>query len=505
MPDPRQIFWLFIALSVPVWLLLIRRERWLVFWICFTVTINLFDTTIGVNLLATRLAGLLLLPITVQIVPVVSRTRSGRALLLLFFYSALLGLIFGYLIPWPAGGYDRAFNQTAAGRASIYMIRLTADFSVALFVARWVAHTRRLDLVIRYLLIGTTVAALGSVIQQITQVDMYFWLTGLSRDLSAIGRTRGLNYEPRGLGLILAHGMLLLILLYVQRRSLKTVGLFGLHAVAFIFTASTSAAVALAAGLGVFVLSNLKKRSFYSALMRFALVGSLLVVALVAAESTGVTSWSSNLRTRLSTEYRQDSLPATWIEAVAYRLDFFDGPPLIFLGSHPLYLFTGTGPGLISLPATAYLPPLSIYSWLTGTGLNNVPTMGGMLELSNTGLIGLALWLVFVYAALRAFRSLMLAHPQERHKWELGRNACMLAAVLYTLQASTASSIWAIFIGLGLGADWLATQERYIQRKQRIIEELSHDGSIATLDFRYHPDTQSGSTTRTGFGTPNSG
>lgn len=490
MPDLRQIFWLLIALVVPTALILTRRDRWLVFWICFTVGINLFDTTIGVNLLATRLTGLLLLPITVRTIPGVLQTRAGRALLALFCYTACLGLIFGYLLPWPSGGYERAFNQTAGGRATIYMIRLTADFSVALFIARWVVRARRVDLTIRYLLVGTTIAALGGIVQQITQVDVYYALTGLSRDLSLIGRTRGLNYEPRGLGLVLAHGLLLLVLLYMQRRSWKLVGVFAIHAVAFIFAGSTSAVVALVGGLAAFAWLYLKRRRFYAVLARLVAMGVLLAVVVVGTEVTGFTSWTYNLHLRLSTDYRQDAVPENWVEAVAFRLDFLDGPPLIFLASSPLYLLIGTGPGLISLPATAYLPPLAIYDWLREAGLNSVPTLGALLELSNTGLVGLTLWLVLGLSALRAFRSLSLVHPTERDAWQLGRNTCIVAAVLYFIQSSPASTIWAVFIGLGLGAAQLSWQERCIQGKQETMVESSHDGFISSPDFGHHPDTQ---------------
>jgi len=86
MPDPRQILCLAVALFLPAYLILTRKKRSLLAWICFTIGMQLFDTRIITNMPAARIAGLLLLPQTVQFLPKILRTRPGKLLVIYFSY-----------------------------------------------------------------------------------------------------------------------------------------------------------------------------------------------------------------------------------------------------------------------------------------------------------------------------------------------------------------------------------------------------------------------------------
>ncbi len=445
MLDPRQIVLLVTALVVPGALIVMRRDRLLLAWICLTVCVDIFNAQLLVNLPAARLTGLLLLPQTVALLLPITRTRPGTALVLEYLYLVLLGLAFGFLVPWPSGGLSRAFNQVASGRAVIYLIRSAGDLGVAFFVARYVASRRRVGDVIRFVLVGTSVACYAALLELLTRLDLYDLITGL-RPMSLPLRMRGFNYEPRGLGLLAAHGLLLAVLWYSRRPSFKAAGLVLLHAVALALAASTSAAVAVAVGgVALFIVS----RPTRLVLIGLGATAGLAVALLLETRSGYLDSYIENARVRL-TVGRIDRRPETPIENLAFRMDIFDGPAVLFLASNPAFLVFGTGPGLVSLPATAYVPPSPDFAWASEEGINVAPTTGIVLELANAGLIGLTLWLTVVVSALRAFRRVVEDQDEQEPAWSIGRGAFAAAAAMYLAQASAVSAIWPVFVGTGL-------------------------------------------------------
>ena len=73
----------------------------------------------------------------------------------------------------------RSFNQLPLGRTVIYLIRRTADISIAFFVAEQVIRTKRPDLVLKYVMIGTSIAAISGMAEILTGIDLYGAITGL--------------------------------------------------------------------------------------------------------------------------------------------------------------------------------------------------------------------------------------------------------------------------------------------------------------------------------------
>lgn len=448
MPDVRQQILLSVAILIPAVLILLRRDRLLLVWICLTVGINIFDARLAVNFPAARLTGLLLIPRTLHYLPRMARSPAGRATLIHFAYLGILAFIFGYLLPWPADSFTRRFNQLPPGRAAIYMIRTLADMSIAFFVAMWVVRKRTPAAVLKGLIVATSVAAIGGIMEVLTGVDIYGSLTGVA-PLSVDYRVRGFTYEPRGLGLVAAHGFLISVVLWSRRRTWSNRGLAALHGAAILIAGSTSAAVALAFGSGgLFLLDRRTRRILLGTLLAAMIAG-----AVVGTRSGYLNTFIANATVRLTAErfeFDRDNL----LEDVALRMDVFDGPALLLLAAEPTYLIFGTGPGLIPIPATRFLPVSPEYSWLAETGINTPPTSGLLLELSNAGLIGIALWIVLVRSSLRAFQRLSAAAPAA-HWWGAARSAFAVAAALYLVQASPLSAIWAVFAGCGIGASCL--------------------------------------------------
>jgi hypothetical protein len=446
--DPRQLVLLAIALLISAYLIITRHDRWLLAWVCFTISIHLFDTTLITNLPAARLVGLLLIPRTIQLIPVVARTIPGRALIIQYGYLVVLGVLFGFIFPWSDGGIERMVNQMAPGRALIYLIRTAVDISLAFFIAEQIIKLKRPDIIVKYFLFGTSVAALGGILEYVTNFDWYGTITGLN-PYNYEFRMRGFNFEPRGLGLIAVYGLLLSLVLYSRRHSWRLLALIGLHAVALFLAGSTSAIIVFAtAAMALFAFD----RRCRGTMLILLVLAVLAFGGLVGSQSMYFLTFEENAQSRLTTDHRGQT--ETLIEDIALRLDVLDGPPLLFLVSNPWYVLFGAGPGLIPLPAHAYISDFPYLKEIREKGVNSPPMIGGLLELSNAGIIGLMLWIIICISSLKAFNHLAERGKPEDGAWSIGRSTFILVVAGSLVQTSV-SSIWPVFMGSGIGAAYL--------------------------------------------------
>jgi hypothetical protein len=432
-----------------------RREDLLVKWICLTIAVDVFDPHIIINLPAARLTGLFLLPSSIAALPAVRQSRAGRALCLYLIYLACMGLIFGFIFPWSSEGFDRLPSQMAQGRAIIYLIRRTADVSLAFFLARYLWKTKDPDQLMRWFVGGTSIAALGGILQWLTQIDLYSLLTGA--DLMVLeARVRGFDYEPRGLGLVACHGFLFALLFYSRSRSFRWLALVLLHAVALFVSVSTSGLFALGAGFVALVLIDAPCRKVvFAPILAILVLSGVLVVSGVAANF--MNSWSSNVGLRL--EEKQGSASESALEDVALRLDIFDASALMLFAARPALLLTGVGPGLAGLASTDYLPAANVFEWVfdQGAGVNSPPQMGLLREACDVGIVGLVLGIIFLSASDRALSILSSGVGPIAQSWRIARAAFWTATAIYLVQASPLSASLSVFLGVGLAATWLAT------------------------------------------------
>lgn len=461
--EPRQLFLFAVALFVPLYLIVMHSERWLLAWVCVTAGINIFDTTIFVNMVAGRIVGLLLIPQALRSLPLMIRVKPAQAVVVGYVYLILTGVVFGFLSPWSDGGLIRAFNQIAPGRTVIYLGRTAADISISFFIARQVIKRKCTDEVVRFLLFGTSIAALGGILEFASAADLYNIITGLSPFQDEF-RVRGFNYEPRGLGLMVVYGFTLAILIWSRRRTWTISGLAVLHAAALFMTSSTSALVALGAGVFGFNLFDKRARKATAGVL---LLSTLFCGCLAVSGNSYIAYFIEHSRLRLSGE-RSDMPSPNLIQNLANRMEIFDGPALLFLASNPSYLLSGTGPGLVHLPATAYVSQNALSAWTIDTGINSIPTMGLLLEVSNMGVIGLLLWLIICVSSFHAFSRLARYHPDEREKWLTMRAAFTIGAAIYSVQTSPYSMIWPIFVGTGIAAAHLVRTEKCHRKKASV-------------------------------------
>jgi hypothetical protein len=160
---------------------------------------------------------------------------------------------------------------------------------------------------------------------------------------------------------------------------------------------------------------------------------------------------------RLDPEYKLSGIsPGNLGQEIAFRLDVFDACALLFLLDQPLYALLGAGPGMVSLPASYYVPPgVYSYIWTPEVGVNSLPFHGLLLEVSNGGALGLVLWLAQIYFCWGAllFLHLRYAGSGEKSEWTFAYALFIVGAAFYVVQVSS-SPVWSVFLAVG----WVATK-----------------------------------------------
>jgi len=442
-----------IAVFVPLSLLVTNRHKLLLAWVCITMSVHVFDTTVFTNLAAPRVVGLLYLPIWIGRLPAWLRLLPVRAHVTNMVYILFLAVIFGYMLPWPDTTGSRPFSLTAPGRAMVYPVRMIADFSLAVFIAGQLGKPSMLRFAVGMIIAGATISASFALVWLfVPQLDAYYSITGL-RPLGGISlvRARGLSYEPRGLGMACAFGISFLLALPGRMSSRRAFALIA-NLVAFLAAFSSSAIALLGAGLGTAWLVGHGRA-------RLRLVGAILL--LLGAAVVGVLAFPSRSDVAVATigahfdgSRLGGARPGGLVERVAYALDSFDASTLLFLADNPQYAVVGTGPAMVMLPATEYLPP-GLFSAMYGAdGINGLPTHGLLLEIANSGIVGLLTWMVQAvacWAALSAMTRGLLGQPGS-NDWELGRLVYAISVGFYLIQVSITSPYWSFTLGVGWAA-----------------------------------------------------
>ncbi|MDQ3009397.1 MAG: hypothetical protein M3X11_01635, partial [Acidobacteriota bacterium] len=411
------------------------------------------------NLPTGRIVGLLYLPVAFTQAREWLRLRPAKAWAVNYVYLIVLGGLFGLLLPWPDITMMRPFTLAAQGRSLIYSARLLTDISLVIFVANQLRQPGMLYYVGKAMAIGSTITALAGAAYLVAKVDLYFPLTGIGEQAVMIDRARGLSIEPRSLGLSCAYGIMILLL---GRGKLFTTWpvLVLINLVALLITYSASSYVLLGAGvLTACVFFSNKERGVVIALMLLAV---MLLVGAVIYMPDRVQYAMDTLQFRLDPNYKLSGIPpGNFGQEIAYRLDVFDACALLFLLDQPLYALIGAGPGLVSLPASYYVPQ-GIYSfiWTSEIGINSLPFHGLLLEASNSGLLGLVLWFVQVFSCWGALRYLnnKAARSDEKQEWTFAYALFIIGVVFYTVQVSS-SPVWSIFLGIGWMAAKLAAEK----------------------------------------------
>lgn len=456
--DSRQIVLLLIATIVPFILLRTKRRQLLLTWVCFTFSVQVFDTVTLTNLPAGRIVGLLYLPQAISQIREWAKLPPVKAWLVSYGWLLILGLAFGFIWIWPDTTYTRPFTLTAPGRTIIYSARLLADLSLAIFFAEEILRGGALLRIGRALVFGSTLSAIVGSFQFVTKIDLYYILTGLGEQVLYLGRPRGLVGEPRALGLACAYGVMILLIGRAKISYLWPVLLF-VNLISLLNTYSASSLALFVVGIAVsWLFFSNRERLIVAGVVCVALTLVFLTYVFLPEQFQFAIE---TLRLRFDPSVKLAGVPpGTFGQEIAYRLDVFDACAMLFLLDQPLYALIGTGPGLVSLPASDYVPP-GLYSliWTPELGINSPPYHGILLEIANGGLLGIGLWIVQVASCLAALRFLSKRSNSNSSRlsddWQFGYAMFLIGAVFYMVQVSY-TPLWCVFLGIG----WVAVKLR---------------------------------------------
>jgi hypothetical protein len=231
----------------------------------------------------------------------------------------------------------------------------------------------------------------------------------------------------------------------------KTIALLLLHAVALTLTTSTLGLMLLL--IGTMTLLLVTRR--LDVLAAIALVGGVAFVAISAwFGDSPFAMWAQYTGERVAV--RQEVIGSSGFEdSLVQSLEIFDASALNFLFHRPEHFVFGAGPGMVSLPASDYIPPGGA-QLIFGDRIDSIPFMGVLRAISDSGFVGLGLWLLNVLALIHALRRCEMAFPKDR-SWTNSRVYFLVFAVLYLVQTRPA---WYVWLGVGLAA---ALQERELE------------------------------------------
>lgn len=452
--NSRELVLLSVAVSVPLVLFLLKRQRLLLGWVCLTLFVQLFDTNIITNLPAGRIVGLIYLPHAIVALRIWIKLSPVKAWMVNYLYLVVLAIVLGWVFPWPDTTMLRPFSLTAQGRSLIYTVRLLSDLSLAIFIADQLRSLDAYLMVARAMILGATVSSLFAMLYMFTGFDLAVAVNGFENEALLAGRAHGLSGEPRDFGLACAYGIMFLLVGKEKLFRLWPI-MLAINLIGMIGSSSTSAVALLAGGLttGWF---------FFSNRTRGAILSLLLIAALVTVTTYVFfrNQFDITLRTieaRLDPDVKLAGIPpGTFGQEVAYRLDVFDASAMLFMLDQPFYVLVGTGPGLVSLPASLYIPP-GLYSaiWTPEVGINNPPFHGILLEIANSGLVGLALWIFQLIVCWKALRWMAgnAKTINEKEQWDIMWGIFIIGSVLYLIQVSI-SPVWSVILAIG----WAATR-----------------------------------------------
>ncbi len=469
--NPLQLLFLF-SFIVPLYCLITRRDNWLIAWIAFSATIEIFNNLSFVTLSSTKIAGIFLIPYALKHIHKIIQITPGKIWLGIFGLLVTLGLIYGYISPWPDYSESRGLRQLPQGRSVLYLGSYFLEMMVIIFLATKLNTERNFKFLIWGLIAGGIACTTGILIERFFHLDLYYLFTGYdARDISY--RSRGFNYEPRGAGYT-AIITLFTVLVTKMQFKYRVVLICSIYP-AFYFSASVSSAIIIILVSVVMMCAYLWYRKQLKG-QALAFAQGLAIVAIITLlTNTPFNSIKYKITEQLATinkttneEAIAETAPATsntpapakkniWATVAgeksrAYitggitdvnfpsqylflkRFEVFDAAAIDFFIENPRHLIFGTGPGLISLAASEKRL------------INSLPHIGVLREISNYGLVGFSLWLTLLI--MFTYRLISNAIKDPDTNMNIERLSLFAIIILcYGLQAKI-FYIFAIAIGL---------------------------------------------------------
>ena len=382
-----------IVLILVIALVLLKKHNYLLILTILALCNDLFTINIGPSISVSQIVGLASLVFTIPFYfsGLFSLRGIFNILVTEYLYLIIIGLVFGFLIPWESYfDFTRSWTQQAQGRTIVSIIRLFSEICLMLYIVYALATNKvTLNWLVHVLAIIMSITVLIAIIDYGLGHRLKNSLFLFDRNLS--NRFTAFNGEPRAFGRALVYSLAILIPTYKTKYSCsKHVVYLLIAALGVLLSRSVSSMVLLILMVLVYSFFNFKKT--------YKPISLAAIILVITLTSTNIIIDSSTINKFYkvldgSTEY----IPASDLimnEPTFFRrLEVFDRAAANFLYHNPLYFFIGVGPNLISIPASQYITDYAraIY----GETINSVPHMGILNILSRSGLIGVSFILLF--------------------------------------------------------------------------------------------------------------
>ena len=265
-----------------------------------------------------------------------------------------------------------------------------------------------------------------------------FLFSDTARDI--FSRFTGLNGEPRAFGKTCSLAALFLISFLPKFNKDKKILGIVLSFIGIVISFSASAYIATVIWVSVLVASILfinKKRIKY--LIVFFPI-ALFVVFYLNSNSFYMSETSKKMEKVVSIVDSGNNFYFEKIDSkepkILSHFEVFDRAALNFLYRNPFYGLIGTGPNLISIPASPYLTRAAFAIY--GDRIDSTPHAFFVNILARSGIIGLFLWLLF---CRRFTKSIDASNKDQK----------MFFVTLFIFNLVVSSNLFYFFIGVLLG------------------------------------------------------
>jgi hypothetical protein len=354
---------------------------------------NLLNASFGFKIPFHLFISLILFPYVLYNINAIPSKYKNlvNPILIEFVYLILLAIIFGFIIPWEYNEFDRTWTQRALGRSFIQILRMLSEFSLLFLILLWLNKNK---ITVKFLLNTTSIIIITSVIFAI--IDTLFFhgilkvaLLSTARD-DLGNRFVGLNAEPREFGQVCSFVSLLLVCFAkFHKNKLTRYGIIlSFIGVLISFSASTYLLTIVWLFIYLLITKKYKKIAYVSV---FIILSYFSLIQIDFFKDNTLSKIEFVLNSDIESIDKEKV--KTDEPDIFTKFEIFDRAALNFLHSEPLYLIIGTGPNLISIPASKYLNSAarSIY----GDTINSVPHSFLVNLISRSGVLGFCLWLYF--------------------------------------------------------------------------------------------------------------
>ncbi|ODS88830.1 MAG: hypothetical protein ABS44_07410 [Chryseobacterium sp. SCN 40-13] len=381
---------LIIVMCTIAWAFLRQKHHVLVFLCILSIFADNFRVNFGPSLLVANVIGFLVIFIIIKELYLFSPIKHlYKPIWTEFFYLIILGYVFGFMFPWDSVYSDyRLWTQRAEGRAIITLFRLLNEILLSYYII-WCFIKKKINLrLVIYMIAYISLLSFG-----VGLIDYFFGYWFKSNFLYVVpelsSRFLGLNGEPKMFGRNSALAYALILLYYLtQRKDKKLVFFLIINAVGVIISLSASALILFMVLNLIILLKKIKPAAF----IFFSVV--FMVAAVLLQNNPFFEEVTKGKIEKAFFGIENKVIPDE--PQLFSRFDIFDRLGLVFLYENPQYILMGTGPNLISIPASKYVDTLPEYATFAERGgIDSVPNVMVNNILARSGIIGVILFSVF--------------------------------------------------------------------------------------------------------------